>query len=284
MSHETAAGPTQAELWNGPAARAWIDRQEMLDRLLEPFVASLLEVVPRASRWNVLDVGCGTGATTLALARHTGAECVGVDISAPMLEVARNRAADAGVAARFACADAQRHDFGGSRFDAIVSRFGVMFFDDPPAAFANLLAATRAGGALRFLSWRSAAENPFMTTAERAAMQVLPELPPRPAAGPGQFALSDPRHIRAVLEHAGWCDIDVRPLDVACSFPESELHAYVTRLGPLGAILEQRDEAARARILDAVLPAFAPFIADGEVRFNAACWRVDARAGTEAGS
>lgn len=272
------AEATQSELWNGPSGNAWVENQELLDRLLAPFASLLLEALPPRSSARVLDVGCGTGATTLAVARHVGAECVGIDISAPMLEVARARAGSEGVPARFVCADAQSYDFGPECFDALVSRFGVMFFDRPGAAFANLRGATRANGTLRFIAWRGPEENPYMTTAERAAAPFLPGLPPRRPDAPGQFAFASPLRIRQVLEEGGWGEIDIRPLDVPCAFPEDELLTYVTRLGPVGAMLESADAATRARVIAALRPAFDPYVRDGQVRFTAACWCVDARA------
>lgn len=278
MAVTPSAAVTQAALWNGPSGRAWIDTQALLDRILEPFATLLLQALPAGSLARVLDVGCGTGATTIAIARHVGAEAVGIDISAPMLEVARERAGLEGVPTRFVCADAQSHDFGNDRFDAVVSRFGVMFFEQPGVAFANLRRATRDGGMLRVITWRAADENPYMTTAERAAAPFLPALPPRAPGAPGQFALADPQRIREVLQEGGWGDLDLQAIDVPCAFPESELLTYVTRLGPVGAVMEDADAATRQRVIDVLRPAFDPYVRDGQVRFNAACWCVDAKA------
>lgn len=278
MTVTPPADTSQAALWNGPSGRGWIENQALLDALLAPFADLLLDALPAGSSARVLDVGCGTGITTLAVARHVGAQSVGIDISAPMLDVAAALAAQEGVPARFVCADAQDHDFGSEHFDAIVSRFGVMFFDRPEVAFANLRRATRDGGRLRVITWRGADENPFMTTAERAAASLLPALPPRTPGAPGQFALADPGRIREVLDAGGWRDVTVQAIDVACAMPEDELQNYLTRLGPVGAMLSAADAATRMRVYETIRPAFAPFVQDGQVRFNAACWCVDARA------
>src|SRR5262245_23105019 len=130
----------QEALWNGPGGRAWIELQTILDRVLQPFEDLLLDAAAAGHHCRVLDVGCGTGSTTLALAqRRDGAKhAVGIDISAPMIAVARARAEQEGSKARFVHGDAQRYAFEPSSFDMIVSRFGVMFFDDPVRAFANL--------------------------------------------------------------------------------------------------------------------------------------------------
>ena len=270
----------QRKLWNGPAGQAWIEGQAMLDRMFEPFEALLAGAVTSSGARSVLDVGCGTGSTTLAAARAAGAsgQSTGVDISEPMIAVARARAEREGAAATFVCADAQRYVFEPERFDLIMSRFGVMFFDDPVAAFANLRRAAASGGRLRFIAWRGQAENPFMTAAERAAGPLLPDLPPRQPGAPGQFAFADVARVRQVLEQTGWTGVDAHPLDVACTFSRAELKGYVGRLGPVGVALREADEALRKKVLAAVLPAFDPWIQGDEVRFTAACWNVAARA------
>src|SRR4029079_9384441 len=133
-----------------------------------------------------------------------------------VIALARARAEGERTQATFICANAQTYAFEPATFDLIVSRFGVMFFDDPVAAFANLLHTVRDGGELRVIPWRSVAENPFMTTAERAAAPLLPNLPPRRPNVPGQFALADDQRMRAILDASGWGDIDIRPIDVDC--------------------------------------------------------------------
>ena len=269
----------QTALWNGPAGRGWVDMQALTDRVYEPIEDLLVDAVVAVSRGAVLDVGCGTGGTTVAIARRLGTEsrCTGVDISEPMIAAARARVERDGTPARFICADAQAYAFEPAAVDTIVSRFGVMFFDDPVRAFANLRLAGTDGAALRCVVWRHAAENPFMTTAERAAAPLLPNLQPRRPDGPGQFAFADDRRVRGILEESGWTDIEIRPIDVECTFPEQELVPYLTRLGPVGLILQEADEPTRARVVDAVRPAFDPYVHGSDVRFTAACWMVEAR-------
>jgi ubiquinone/menaquinone biosynthesis C-methylase UbiE len=280
MTAAKQAEEDQAALWNGAAGAAWVEAQEQLDRLFRPFEELLVETVLARGARSVLDVGCGTGATTLAIARALGAggRGVGIDISAPMLALARERAEREKASATFVVADAQTHTFEPRSFDTIVSRFGVMFFADSVRAFANLRGAVRPGGDLAVIAWRGPAENPFMTAAERAAAPHLPEIAPRRADGPGQFAFADSQRVRGILEQSGWARIDFRPLDVVCTFPKADLVGYVTRIGPIGRALRAADERTRARITAAVLPAFDPYIDGAEVRFVAACWMVGARA------
>lgn len=271
----------QAALWNGPAGRAWVDAQATLDAMYQPFEALLADAVTAGSGGAAIDVGCGTGATTLAVTRALGpnGRALGVDISQPMLALARARAERAGVAATFTCADAQRHAFEPAGAAAIVSRFGVMFFDDPTAAFANLRRAANEEARLRVIVWRGAADNPFMTTAERAAAPLLPSLPPRRPNAAGQFAFADDTRVQEILAASGWTDVEIQPLDVECALPEPELTRYLSRLGPVGLALEQADAPTRARVLETVRAAFEPFVHGAEVRFTAGCWLVDARAG-----
>jgi SAM-dependent methyltransferase len=203
-----------------------------------------------------------------------------------MIVAARARAVREGVPTSFVCADAQTHRFESASFDAIIPRLGVMFLNDPAAAFSNLRRAARSKAKLRFVAWRSAAENPFMTPAERAAAPLLPNLPAHRPGAPGQFAFADEQRVRRILESSGWGDVEIRPLDAPCILPESELVLYITRLGPLGLILHEANPTKRDRIVQTVRHAFDPYVDGGQVRFNAACWMVAARAasGTASGS
>jgi SAM-dependent methyltransferase len=278
MPQISMANPDQAALWNDQAGRSWVELGDMLDRLLAPFVPLLLgEIEPvRGSR--ILDVGCGAGALSLAAAR-LGGHCLGVDISAPLVEAARARARRIGAeSVEFVQADAQTHRFGEASFDALISRFGIMFFTDPHAAFRNLRSALRPGGTLACLAWRGAAENPFMTTAERAVASILPQLPARAENGPGQFGFADPDRVRAILRDSGWSDVAIAPVDMACSLPEPELRLYARRMGPAGNLLPSLDSATASEVERRIDAAFQPWIGDGEARFTAACWMMTARA------
>jgi SAM-dependent methyltransferase len=271
----------QARLWNGAAGRAWAESQELLDEMFRPFEEMLVRAVRGGRGDRVLDVGCGAGSTTLAAARALGgrARCMGIDISEPLIAAARARAEREGSTSRFVRADAQNFAFERGGFDQIISRFGVMFFDQPTAAFVNLRRAAADGGALKFIAWRSAAENPFMTAAERAAARVLPEFPARSVDGPGQFAFSDPRRVHGLLDESGWGEIAIDPLDVVCTLREKDLMAYATRLGPVGLMLQDADDRTRMKLVEAIRAAFEPFVGGGEVRYFTACWMVSAVAG-----
>lgn len=281
MSDVQPANRDQVALWNETSGKIWVEMQAVLDAMLAPFADLVVANGFPGEGGNVLDIGCGAGATTLAMARRLGASggCVGVDISAPLLAAARSQAAAMGLAsATFVQADAQTHAFTREAFDAVISRFGVMFFDDPEAAFSNIRSATRRGGKLTFAAWRSPAENPFMTTAARAAAPILPSLKTPPPDAPGQFAFADGERVRRILEASGWSDVDLRAVDTPCTLSEEHLGAYITRLGPVGVALREADEPTRARVTEVVNAAFKPYVSNGAARFNIAGWLVTAHA------
>lgn len=281
MSVTEAPNQDQAALWNEASGRTWVELQAVLDRMLQPFADHLIaEAFPGEGRW-VLDIGCGAGATTLEMARRVGPKglCLGVDISAPLVAAAKSRADAEGLeSAGFVEADAQGYRFDPGAFDAVISRFGVMFFDDPEAAFANIRRGLRKDGALTFIAWRSPRENPLVVAVGQAAGPLLPALPPPDPNAPGQFAFADAAKVRRVLDTSGWRDVDVQPLDLGSEVPEADLMAYVTKLGPAGAALRTADAALRARVTEALADAIRPFIDNGVARFTSACWLVKARA------
>ncbi|WP_420237457.1 class I SAM-dependent methyltransferase [Telmatobacter bradus] len=270
----------QKELWNGHAGRAWAENQQILDQMFKPFEKLLVDVISSRAEGRILDIGCGAGSTTLAIARLLGTKghCIGIDISAPLIEVARSRAVSESSSADFICADAQTHAFEMESFDTIISRFGVMFFGDPVLAFANLRRAGNQSTELRFIAWRDAAENPFMATAEHAAAPYLPNLPARRRCLPGQFAFADRNHINSILKQSGWADIDIQPINVTCTMPEKELVRYLAKNGPVGLMLQEAEEQIRNQVLQRVRAAFDPYVYEDEVRFRAACWMVSAHA------
>ena len=255
MNIASPANDEQSKHWNGTGGRNWLELQAVLNQTLQPFS----DLLVRDSSGRALDVGCGTGGTTVAVARKTGS-CVGVDISEPLITAAREYARQEHVLASFILADAQTQDFEPASFDRVISRFGVMFFDNPVGAFANLRRAATIGAELHFVAWRGPAENPFMTAAEHAAAPLLPELPPRRPDAPGPFGLADRDRTLNILKDGGWADIDVQPIDIVCTLPEKELVRYFTRLGPLAPFWPQADDKTRAALIETVRPAFEPYV------------------------
>lgn len=279
MKPNTSGVQPMADLWNGTVGENWVKAQQLLDDLFKPVEDILVDLTHRYGASNVLDVGCGTGATSFAIARAigNGGRCTGIDISEPMVAAARAEALQKDQKPEFVCADAQSYPFLSDRFDLVVSRFGVMFFDDSDAAFQNLRRATQSMGRLHFFCWRSPEENPFMTQADRAAAPLMTRLPERKPDGPGQFAFADKGLIGDVLRESGWGNIEINPVDLEFSMPANDLEFYFTHLGVIGAHFQLEDKATQAKVIRTLHNAFERYIDGDDVRFQAALWHVAAQ-------
>lgn len=273
------ANAEQIEFWNGEAAKSWIEYQDRLDALLNPLSERIIARAASSPGEVVLDVGCGCGKTSIELAAR-GARVVGVDISAPMLEQARKRAQAQKLDAQFVLADAATHAFD-ANFDLLFSRFGVMFFAQPIAAFANLHRALAPKGRLAFLCWQSVKVNPWMSVPMAAARPYLPEPPaavdPR---APGPFAFADADYVREILVEAGFRDIAIESAgaELELGSDVDEALAFVGRVGPLSRPLAQVDADVRKRAVAAVRDVLTPLARGGAVKLGAHCWVVTARA------
>lgn len=189
-----------------------------------------------------------------------------------MLAVARRRFEAEGLNGTWLHGDAETYDFEDGRFDLLISRFGVMFFADPVAAFANLRRVGKPGAALRFVVWRDPSENPFMTAATEAAKPLFPDLPARQPDQPGPFGLADRERTHGILAQAGRSGAELEPRDIDCAFPASDLDAYLKRIGPVSAAAAQLGEPERNEVLARIRAAYDRFVEGDTVRFTAACW------------
>jgi ubiquinone/menaquinone biosynthesis C-methylase UbiE len=283
----TGPNAEQIRYWTETAGPKWVRMEALLEAQIAPFGAAAMDRAALISGERVLDVGCGCGATSFELARRVGTEglVLGVDISEPMLGRARERAAGSEMATvRFALADAQTHRFARDTFDALFSRFGVMFFTDPGAAFTNLRAALRPGGRLAFVCWQSLQQNPWMLLPLMAAAQHI-ALPPPPAPGePGPFSFADAERVRAILARAGFADVALEPLEMTLSVGGGgaleQAVEFLLEMGPAGAALREAGPAARPAVAAAVREVLAPFATPEAVRMASAAWIVTARAST----
>jgi SAM-dependent methyltransferase len=282
----SGANADQVEFWSGETGNRWVQRQQRLDDMLEPYGALALARAAARPGEAVLDVGCGCGTTTLTLAKQVGdgGKVFGVDISRPMLAHAEERARQLPPPKAdiwFAFTDAQTGDLGGPRFDLAFSRFGIMFFADPAAAFANIRSALKPGARVAFACWRGLDENPWMALTMRAAFQHLPP-PPRPGPDdPGPFSFADPDRVRRILDTAGFRDVVVEPHDIPLTLggtPDlAEATTFIIEAGPLSAAMAEADAATREAVWQAVHDALAPFHGPEGVRTNGAVWIVSAR-------
>jgi SAM-dependent methyltransferase len=272
----------QLVYWNGPIGHMWAEAQEKRDRDHAPMTEALLKLAAAAPGEQVLDIGCGSGTTTLRLAEQVGASgsVLGIDLSGPMLAVARRRASHTGSHAQFIEADATDYPFKPKRFDLAVSQFGVMFFADPAASFANIFAAMKEGGRLAFVCWRASTENPWAATPESAAKPLLPAMEPQPPDAPGRYAFANPDRVKSILLQAGFHAPEIQPFDARIhlgSTPEAAASSSIDA-GPLARTLAEVDEDTRKRVREAVTARLAREMGPGGVNLLAACWLVSARA------
>jgi SAM-dependent methyltransferase len=269
----------QIEHWNGPAGQAWAKRHERNEYRLADVQASLMDVAAPEPGMHVLDIGCGCGWTTLALAEAVApGRVVGLDVSAPMLETARANAAAEGVAIDFIQADASIHPFR-PEFDLVFSRFGVMFFADPVAAFANIRKALKPGGRLAFVAWRAFEDNPWTYEPFAASRDLLPPQPPQDPRAPGQFAFADGDYMRTVLERAGFGEVVISRHDVVVHMGET-LEAAVSASanhGILARILPECSEETRAAVAERLRTVFMPYVRPDGVSPPGSVWLVGAK-------
>ena len=275
------SGPNadQDAYWNDQAGHSWAELQLQLDAQIAPLGARAIEALAPREGEHILDIGCGCGDTTLQLARQVGpngAVC-GVDLSAPMLEVAQRRAVDAGLpGVSFQRADAQVARFA-APFGAAFSRFGVMFFADPVAAFANIRAALRPGGRLAFVCWRKQADNPWMMVPLQAALRHVPPPPPSNPEDPGPFAFANSARICSILSQAGFADISTEPFNLPIGgFALEQALGLALRIGPLGKLLREAPQHREAAI-DDVRAALAAHATKGGIFLGSGTWIVTAR-------
>ncbi len=281
MSDASTLHEKQIDYWNGKGADHWVHAQAQTDAMLAPVTAVLMDKarVPAGAR--VLDIGCGCGDTTVALARAIGPDghVTGIDVSAPMLAVAADRLKSFAQADTL-LADAATHALPPSSADLILSRFGVMFFGDPVAAFANLRRALKPGGRAVFACWRKFDENRWAKLPLVAAYGHVPRMPPVGPTDPGPFAFADPDRVRNLLAGAGFADVTLTPVDLAIApLPggnTAETAEQLLEIGPASRALDGHSAETRAAVARDIEKALEPFKGPDGIRLPAAIWLVEA--------
>jgi SAM-dependent methyltransferase len=283
MTENSIANTAQQEYWNTVAGPRWVGLGGAVERRVQRVNDLLLARAGARAGESVLEIGCGTGAATVPFAEAVGerGRVVGVDISEPMLAAARQRIAESGLDnVTLLQADAQVHRFEAGHFDLITSRFGVMFFADPAAAFSNLLPAARPDGRLCFVCWAPLEENRHWLIPYEVALRHLGPPAPTPPHMPGPLAFSDPGYVRSILDSAGFADvvIDRETPDIIGATPEEEAeHACV--MGPPARLIDEKkpDDAVRETIRREIREAFAAYARNGAMLLPSTVFLVTAR-------
>ncbi len=281
---ETPTNSAQIDYWNEKGGPKWVLHQETLDAQIGPHGEAMIQAAAVRPGEKILDVGCGCGGTTLRIAQHAGAEghVTGVDISLPMLGLARDRASRQGLSnIEFHEGDAQIFNWNDASFDAAVSRFGVMFFEDPVAAFLNIRRALEPGGRLAFACWRAPQENPWVMLPMIEASKRIPMPEPPPPDAPGPFAFSDSARVERILKEAGFSGVSISPLDLTMKLGGStnldDSVDFMFEIGPLSRIAGELDAPKLAEIREAIRGVFSKFHSEEGVSVKSAAWVVTAR-------
>ncbi|WP_038380651.1 class I SAM-dependent methyltransferase [Bradyrhizobium elkanii] len=276
------ANPRGAEFWNSTMGHSWVSQQAVISDVFTSVTSVSLGAAAAKRGERVIDIGCGTGDTLLAFARIVGPSgaVLGVDISAPMLDLARHRVAETGFGnVTCALADATIYGFEPRWADLVYSRFGLMFFDDPIKAFTNIRSGMKAGGRLAFVCFRTMPESPWFRVPIEAARPHVPPQPPLDPLAPGMFSFAREERVRGILTEAGFHEIALKAADVPIHGGDiAQSMAFITQAGPLPALLENATDDQRRRAIDAVRNALAASLgADGR-GLHVALWLVSASA------
>ena len=270
------ANAEQAEYWNATAGAQWVAHQGELDERFRLVTDRLIACAAVAAGERAVDVGCGTGATTLALAEQVGADgrVLALDISEPMLALARRRCAERGHGnVSFVHADAQTHGFDHAAHDLLVSRLGVMFFADPVAAFANLESALRPGGRIAFACWASLERNPWFALPLAVGARRLGPPEPQPPRTPGPLALAETDYIAEILSAAGFgaLAIDSATVEIPGAASAAAEAEFACLVGPLARLIRTRepDAATRDAMAAEIAAQFRPYETATGVRIPA---------------
>ena len=271
----------QREHWNGEDGEFWVRQQDRLDRTLAPILGPLLAFAAPRSGSTVIDVGCGCGATTIELARAVGpsGRAIGLDISEPMLALATTRLREFPNATT-KLGDAANLPLAGLNAELIVSRFGVMFFGDPVAAFTNLRTALAAGGRVRFACWRPISENPWLQIPLHAVYEYAPRLPKPDPEEPGPFAFADTDRVTRILTSAGFAAPTFTPLDIQMDLASGgtldDAVKQSSEMGPAKRALTDQSDDVRATARESIRRALAPYASPSGVTLPGAVWLVAA--------
>ena len=271
----------QQQFWNEVKGDFWVTLKSRIDALLSPFGIEALQTLDVAAGERVLEIGCGTGATSTKLAKMVGpkGEVLAVDLSRAMLEKAK--AARTGLEAdvlTYKEADAEAYAFVKNYYDAVYSRFGVMFFDNPVSAFRNIRGAVKPGGRLGYVCWASRKENPWIRVPTGAARPFLdiPAAPPQDA--PGQFAMEREERIMEILLQSGWSNPCITKFEIAHYMGKNlnDAAGFICQMGPMSEPFAVASSELRTKCVAAVEEALRPYDSPEGVHMKFSTWVVSA--------
>jgi SAM-dependent methyltransferase len=287
MADQKAGSPNarEVEYWNSAHTRGWADEHEAIDRLFAGLTQVALNLAAPRVGERVIDIGCGSGTTVLELAARVGPNgyVLGADVSKPSVEKARDRVAAAGVhQAEVVLCDVSNHIFPANRFDLVFSRFGVMFFADPVATFANIRKAMKPDGRLALAVFRSLQENKWASATVGAVRHLLPPTTPPGPEEPGQFSWGDAARVHRILETAGFQEVSLTPHDPAMPIAgpggAAEAASFMSRVGPVARATGDASEQQRKEVRAALEAFFRSHEGPQGIVLQGAIWIVTARA------
>ena len=271
----------QRDFWSGKGGDIWVERQNAMDTMLSPLGEAALNKLNLNEGENVLDIGCGCGHTTLNIAKRISpdGQVTGLDISEPMLKRAKESANEMSIRnASFNCVDVQTDDIGEEVYSAAFSRFGVMFFEDPVAAFCNINKSLITGASLSFVCWQSPALNPWQSLFIEAVKKYV-DLPSPPPRSPSPFAFMESEYVSSILEESNFQNIMIEGHEAEVNMfsgrsLSDSVKDYISINPVVSGMLKDSTEQEKTEIINSAIEAFSPYYSAKGLMFPSATWLV----------
>ena len=271
----------QRDFWSGKGGDIWVERQNAMDTMLSPLGEAALNKLNLNEGENVLDIGCGCGHTTLNIAKRISpdGQVTGLDISEPMLKRAKESANEMSISnASFNCVDVQTDDMGEEVYSAAFSRFGVMFFEDPVAAFCNINKSLITGASLSFVCWQSPALNPWQSLFIEAVKKYV-DLPSPPRRSPSPFAFMESEYVSSILEESNFQNIMIEGHEAEVNMfsgrsLSDSVKDYISINPVVSGMLKDSTEQEKTEIINSAIEAFSPYYSAKGLMFPSATWLV----------
>ena len=271
----------QKEFWNEKKGKIWVSLESNIDKMLGPLGHHAIKILNPKSGEKILDIGCGTGSTSQSLSKLVGENglITGIDISEPILNFAKNQLENRNIKnIDFIQEDAQTFNLSNFNYDAIFSRFGIMFFEDPFFAFKNIKKSLNSRGRITFICWSNREENDWITLSSKVASQFL-ELPPKNnPREPGPFAFEEYSYIKEILTKSGWKNINIKNHKENIIVGKTLYHAaaFLSKMGPMSVPFENSNEKTKAKVIEALKECYSKYLIPKGVEFHFSTWIVSA--------